>query len=118
MFKGGSVEILAILSEMSQFGEDQRGSVAGTWIRNFMLSLVAPMGEIDDIVDGMEQLGIAQDEIDEFIGNKASGIAAQAVDNLIAAGLRIYDESGNLLPAIEIIRSLRNAVQGSGEYAR
>ena len=117
MFKGGSVEIFAILSAMSQFGEDQRGSIAGTWIRNFMLSLAAPMGEVDDIVEAMEQLGATQEEIEEFVGDKSSGIAAQAIDTLMEAGLRIYDESGNLLPAIEIIRSLRDAVKGSGEYA-
>ena len=117
MFKGGSVEILAILSEMSQYGEDQRGSIAGTWIRNFMLSLASPMGELDDIIEAMEQLGVAQEEIDEYADSRSSGIAAQAVEDLTNAGLRIYDESGNLLPAIEIIRSLRDAVKGSGEYA-
>ena len=105
MFKGGSIEILSILSAMSQFGEDQRGSIAGTWIRNFMLSLSAPMGELDDMIDAMEQLGATQDEIDEYVGGKSSGIAAQAVDSLTEAGLRIYDESGNLLPAIDIIKA-------------
>lgn len=117
LFKGGSVEILSILSEMSQFGEDQRGSQAGTWIRNFMLSLASPMGEVDDIVDAMEQLGIAQDEIDEYTESHSSGAASQAVDDLTQAGLQIYDSAGNLLPAIDIIKSLRDAVKGSGEYS-
>ena len=117
MFAGGSVEILSILSAMSQFGHDQRGSQGGTWLRNFMLSLAAPAGSIDDIVDAMEQLGIAQEEIDEYAENHSNGVAASAVQSLIDDGLRIYDEKGKLLPAIDIIKSLRDTVRGSGEYA-
>lgn len=117
MFTGGSQEILTILSAMSQFGEDQRGSQAGTWLRNFMLSLAAPTGNIDDILDAMEQLGIAEEEIEEYAGSHSNGAAAQAVNTLIEAGLKIYDESGKLLPAIDIIKGLRDTVRGSGEYA-
>ena len=117
MFTGGSQEILTILSAMSQFGEDQRGSQAGTWLRNFMLSLAAPTGNIDDILDAMEQLGIAEEEIEEYAGSHSDGAAAQAVNTLIEAGLRIYDDQGKLLPAIDIIKGLRDTVRGSGEYA-
>lgn len=117
MFKGGSVEILSILSAMSQFGQDQRGAQAGTWLRNFMLSLAAPAGSVDDVVDAMEQLGVAQEEIEEYADSHNNGVAAAAVDSLAAAGLKIYDESGQLLPAIDIIKSLRDTVRGSGEYS-
>ena len=117
MFTGGSVEILSILSAMSQFGHDQRGTQAGTWLRNFMLSLAAPAGSIDDIVDAMEQLGIAQEEIDEYAESHSTGVAAAAVDSLVEEGLRIYDANGKLLPAIEIIKSLRDTVRGSDKYA-
>ncbi len=117
MFKGGSVEILSILSAMSQFGHDQRGSQGGTWLRNFMLSLAAPAGSINDIVDAMEQLGIAQEEIDQYAEDHGTGVAAMAVESLVEDGLRIYDEKGKLLPAIDIIKSLRDTVLGSGEYS-
>ncbi|MDD3881887.1 MAG: phage tail tape measure protein [Eubacteriales bacterium] len=117
MFKGGSTEILTILTAMSRFGQDQRGAAAGTWIRNFMLSLAAPAGNIDDIVDAMEQLGVAEEEIAEYADNHSTGVTAAAVNSLVEDGLRIYDDAGNLLPAIEIIKSLRDTVRGSDEYA-
>lgn len=116
MFAGGSTEILTILTAMSRFGQDQRGAAAGTWIRNFMLSLAAPAGNIDDIVDAMEQLGIAEEEIDEYADSKSTGAATAAVNSLIDDGLRIYDEKGKLLPALDIIRSLRDTVRGNGQY--
>jgi len=116
-FFKSSEEILTILSVMSKFGHDQRGSQGGTWLRNFMLSLAAPAGSIDDIVDAMEQLGIAEEEIEEFAANKSNGIAAEAVNSLVEQGLRIYDEQGNLLSAIEIIKSLRDTVRGNSDYA-
>ncbi len=117
MFQGGSTEILTILTAMSQFGQDQRGAAAGTWIRNFMLSLAAPAGNIDDLVDAMEQLGIAQEEIDEYSNSHKTGAASMAVNSLIEDGLRIYDEQGKLLPALDIIKSLRDTVRGNGQYA-
>lgn len=117
-FFSSSEEILTILSAMSQFGHDQRGAQAGTWLRNFMLSLAAPAGSIDDIVDAMEQLGIAQEEIDTYAENKSNGQAAMAVQSLMEQGLKVYDEHGKLLPAIDIIKSLRDTVHGSAEYSQ
>lgn len=117
-FFSSSEEILTILSAMSQFGHDQRGAQAGTWLRNFMLSLAAPAGSIDDIVDAMEQLGIAQEEIDAYAENKSNGQAAMAVQSLMEQGLKVYDEHGKLLPAIDIIKSLRDTVRGSAEYSQ
>lgn len=116
-FFSSSEEILTILSAMSQFGHDQRGAQAGTWLRNFMLSLAAPTGNIDDIVDAMEQLGLAEEEIQEYASNKSNGIAAEAVNSLVEQGLKIYDDKGQLLPAIEIIKSLRDTVRGNATYA-
>ena len=116
-FFSSSEEILTILSAMSQFGHDQRGAQAGTWLRNFMLSLAAPSSSVDDLVDAMEQLGMAQDEIDEYAANHSNGVAAMAVESLVEQGLRIYDDQGKLLPAIEIIKSLRDTVRGSAEYS-
>ena len=116
-FFESSEEILTILSVMSQFGHDQRGSQAGTWLRNFMLSLAAPAGSIDDIVDAMEQLGIAEEEIEEYAENHSNGIAAEAVNSLIEQGLQVYDEKGKLLPAIDIIKSLRDTVRGNAAYS-
>ena len=116
-FFSSSEEILTILSAMSQFGHDQRGAQAGTWLRNFMLSLAAPTGNIDDIVDAMEQLGIVEAEIEEFASRKSNGISAEAVNSLVEQGLRIYDDQGKLLPAIDIIKSLRDTVRGNAAYA-
>lgn len=116
-FFSSSEEILTILSAMSQFGNDQRGAQAGTWLRNFVLSLAAPAGSIDDIVDAMAQLGIAEEEIEEYAKDKSNGAAAEAVNSLIAQGLRVYDDNGQILPVIEIIKSLRDSVRGNAAYA-
>lgn len=116
-FFSSSEEILAILSAMSQFGHDQRGAQAGTWLRNFMLSLAAPTSNVDDMVGAMEELGIAQEEIEEYAASHSNGVAAMAVQSLVDQGLRIYDDQGKLLPAIDIIKSLRDTVRGSAEYS-
>ena len=116
-FKGGSAEILTILSTMSQFGEDMRGSNAGTQLRNFMLSLAAPASNIEEMADAMRELGYAEDEIDEYLNGRSNGSAARAIEVLKEAGLQIYDTNGNLLPAIDIIKSLRKAVYGNTVYA-
>lgn len=117
LFKGGSAEILTILSAMSQFGEDMRGSNAGTQLRNFMLSLAAPASNIEEMADAMRELGYAEEEIDEYLNGRSNGSAARAIEVLKEAGLEIYDTNGNLLPAIDIIKSLRKAVYGNTVYA-
>ena len=119
MFKGGSAEIFAILSEMSQFGEDQRGSEGGTWIRNFALGLVASESDIATLRETAESLGLEQeeiDELDELIGKRRTGLSTVALNVLEAAGLQRYDAEGNLLPMIDIIKSLRDTVMGSDEW--
>lgn len=120
MFKGGSAEIFAILSAMSQFGEDQRGSEGGTWIRNFALGLVATDSDIATLRATAVSLGLEQDaidELDELIGKRRTGLSTVSLKMLEAAGLQRYDAEGNLLPMIDIIKSLRDTVMGSDEWA-
>ena len=117
-FTGGSSEILTILSVMSQFGEDMRGSNAGTQLRNFMLSLAAPSSNVEEMADAMRELGYAEEEIEEYVNGRSNGSAARAISTLEEMGLQIYDTSGNLLPAIDIIKSLRKVVYGNSKYSK
>ncbi len=115
-FKGGSSEILTILSAMSQFGKDMRGSEAGTQLRNFAISLAAPASNVEEMAEAMRELGYAEEEVEEYINGRSNGQAARAIETLKEAGLQIYDANDELLPMIDIIKSLRNAVYGSSTY--
>ena len=115
-FKGGSSEILTILSAMSQFGKDMRGSEAGTQLRNFAISLAAPASNVEEMADAMRELGYAEEEVEEYVNGRSNGQAVRAIETLKEAGLQIYDANNELLPMIDIIKSLRNAVYGSSTY--
>ena len=115
-FKGGSSEILTILSAMSQFGKDMRGSEAGTQLRNFAISLAAPASNVEEMADAMRELGYAEEEVEEYVNGRSNGQAVRAIETLKEAGLQIYDANDELLPMIDIIKSLRNAVYGSSAY--
>lgn len=113
-----STEVLTILSAMSQFGQDMRGAQAGTMLRNFALALAAPTSNVEELSEAMRELGESEEDIEEVIAGRSNGAAAKAVGILEEAGLQIYDAQGNLLPMIDIIKSLRNAVKGNGDYTK
>ena len=62
-FAGGSSEILAILGGISQFGSDMQGRDAGTQLRNFMLTLLAPTQSKDKLI---QSLRVTEEEWAEF----------------------------------------------------
>lgn len=115
MFKGGAPEVLAILSAMSEYGQDMRGSEGGTRLRNFMLSLIAPTGNGDAIVAMLENIGVSTEEFDEIMEGVDLKSAAKAMKDL---GFSAYDENGNLKGGIEIITGLRNSLKGLDEEAQ
>lgn len=117
MFKGGTSEIFTILNEMSHFGKDQQGSEGGTWLRNFALSLVATEADLDALAASWRALGMSEEEIADSLERRRIGLAATSIGALEAAGMKRYDAEGNLLPMIDIIKSMRDAVYGSGEWS-
>lgn len=115
LFKGGSTEVLTILSAMSEFGGDMRGSEGGTALRNFMLSLAAPSGNRQATVAMLENVGASMEELDEIMEDVDLTSAARAIQDM---GLDVYDAQGNLRGAIDIITSLRDSVSGLNEEAK
>lgn len=109
-FAGGSSEILAILGGISQFGSDMQGSNAGTQLRNFMLTLLAPTQSKDTM---LKSLWVTEEEWAEFeTYMEDAGIdvnnTAEAMSEL---GLSVYDSAtGELKPAIQIIGELSAAL--------
>ena len=109
-FAGGSSEILAILGGISQFGSDMQGSNAGTQLRNFMLTLLAPTQSKDKL---LQSLWVTEEEWAEFeTYMEDAGIdvnnTAEAMSEL---GLSVYDSAtGELKPAIQIIGEMSAAL--------
>ena len=115
-FTGGSSEILAILGAISDYGEDMQGAEAGTQLRNFMLTLMAPTASKAKL---MEQLSISESEWAAFENYMAEAeidlvATAAAMETL---GLSAFDVNGNLKPAIQIIGELDAAMANLGSDA-
>lgn len=110
-FAGGSSEILAILGGISKFGEDMQGREAGTQLRNFMLTLLAPTKSKDKI---MAELGVTEEawaEFESYMDDAEINVTdtAKAMNEL---GLTIYDQAtGKLKPAIQIVGELSAALR-------
>ncbi|NLV58681.1 MAG: phage tail tape measure protein [Clostridiales bacterium] len=113
LFKGGSAEVLTILSAMAQFGKDMRGEEGGTALRNFALNLVAPMGEKKAVIAALENLGMTQSELDAYLEEEGIDLTA-AAGAIKELGLNVFDESGNLRNMLDIISDLRTALAGLG----
>ena len=112
LVKGGSSEVLTILSAMSEFGEDMRGSEGGTALRNFMMSLVAPAGGRNEVEAFLGSIGSSVEELDEIMEDVDLSSAAKAIKEL---GIDIYDSKGKLRDGVDIIKSLRDSVEGLTE---
>lgn len=108
-FVGGSSEVLAILGGISQFGEDMQGAEAGTQLRNFMLTLMAPTASKAKL---MEQLSISESEWIAFESYMADAEIdlTQTAAAMESLGLSAFDTNGNLKPAIQIIGELGTAL--------
>lgn len=109
-FTGGSSEILAILGGISKFGSDMQGANAGTQLRNFMLTLLAPTQSKDKII---KSLKVTEDEWAEFeTYMEDAGIDVQnTADAMNELGMSVYDSTtGELKPAIQIIGELDAAL--------
>jgi len=111
LFAGGAPEVLTILSTMSDFGEDMRGSEGGTALRNFALSLIAPAGATREVLAALENLGMSEDDLSAYLEDEGIELtnAAAALD---ALGINVFDENGNLRSMLDIISDLRTATQG------
>lgn len=117
MFKGGSREILTLLTLISDFGEDMRGAEAGTALRNFALSLFAPTGNTKEVIAMLETLGMTTEEYNAYLEEEGivSTAAAAAIKEL---GLSLYDEYGNARSMLEIIPQLNNALSSMPDEVR
>lgn len=117
-FTGGSSEILAILGGIAQFGSDMQGSNAGTQLRNFMLTLLAPTQGKEKLIKSMR---VTEEEWAEFESYMED--AGIDINNTSAAmnklGLSVYDPTtGELKPAIQIIGELEAALSTLSEADR
>jgi len=117
MFKGGSREILTLLTLISDFGEDMRGAEAGTALRNFALSLFAPTGKTKEVIAMLETLGMTTDEYNAYLEEEGivSTAAAAAIEEL---GLSLYDDYGNARSMLEIIPQLNTALSSMSDEVR
>lgn len=115
-FTGGSSEILAILGGIAQFGQDMQGNNAGTQLRNFMLTLLAPTKSKTTI---MESLGVSESEWAEFEAymEDAEINVTDTAAAMSELGLSVYDSTGKLKPGIQIIAEL-NASLASLDKSR
>lgn len=113
-FTGGSSELLAILGGISQFGKDMQGSDAGTQLRNFMLTLLAPTGSKATL---METFGVTEDAWSEFESymDDAGISVTDTADTMNELGLTVYDATGKLKPAIQIIAELDAALSSMSD---
>lgn len=117
LFKGGSSEVLAILNGIGQFGEDMQGTKAGRQIRNFMLSLIAPVASKADLLATLNEAGITAEEYEEYISE--AGISTEeAAAAMEQMGFTVYDASGQIKPAIQIIDELNKALSAYNEEDR
>lgn len=114
-FAGGSSEILAILGGISQFGSDMQGTNAGTQLRNFMLTLLAPTQSKDKLI---QSLRVTEEEWAEFESYmEEAGIDVNdTADAMNELGLSVYDSTtGELKPAIQIVGELNAALSTLSE---
>lgn len=116
-FTGGSSELLAILGGISQFGEDMQGSDAGTQLRNFMLTLVAPTAGKQKLLETLQVTETEWAEFESYLVGAGIDMTntAAAMDEL---GFSVYDSAGTLKPAIQIISELDAALSGLSEAER
>lgn len=114
LFSGGSSEVLAILNGIGQFGDDMQGTKAGTQLRNFMLSLIAPTASKADLLATLNDAGVSAEEYEAYISEAgiSSEEAAAAMEKI---GFSAYDASGKIKPAIQIIDELNRALAGYSE---
>lgn len=114
-FAGGSTELLAILGGIARFGEDMQGTNAGTQLRNFMLTLLAPTKSKATL---MEQFGVTEGDWAEFESymEEAEIDVTSTADAMNELGLSAYDSiTGELKPAIQIIGEMNAALSGMTE---
>lgn len=116
-FAGGSSELLAILAGISQFGQDMQGANAGTQLRNFMLTLLAPTQSKEKI---MQNFGITDEAWAEFESymEDAQINVTDTADAMSELGFSAYDGAGKLKPAIQIIAELNAALGSMSEAER
>lgn len=109
-FTGGSSEILAILGGIAQFGSDMQGSNAGTQLRNFMLTLLAPTQSKEKLISSLKVTEEEWSEFESYMEDAGINVTdtAAAMNEL---GLSVYDSTtGELKPAIQIIGELDAAL--------
>ena len=108
-FAGGAPEVITLLSALSDFGEDMRGSEGGTMLRNFALNLIAPSGNKQAVVAALESLGMSEEDFQNYLDENEISLTASAAA-IEGLGLQLYDEDGQLMGMIDIIYQLGDAL--------
>ena len=115
-FAGGSSEVLAILGAISQYGEDMQGASAGTQLRNFMLTLLAPTMSKEKLMREMSMTEDAWTEFETYMDDAGINVTdtAAAMNEL---GLSMYDaRTGQLKPMIQILGELDASLASLPEH--
>ncbi|MBQ8507222.1 MAG: phage tail tape measure protein [Clostridia bacterium] len=117
MFRGGAKEVLTFLTAISDFGEDMQGTQGGTALRNFALSLIAPAGQGKEVLAALENFGMTQAELQEYMEDEDIEVtaAAAAIEEL---GLQVFDAEGNLRSMYDILVDLDKALDDLDDSER
>ena len=116
-FAGSAPEVITLLSALSDYGEDMRGSEGGTALRNFALNLIAPSGNKKAVVAALETLGMSEEEFQDYLDEEDISLTASAAA-IEGLGLQLYDENNELRDMIDIIYDLGDAVDALDEKSR
>ncbi len=104
-FADNKEELLAMLATLHDAGTT--GSNAGTLLRNSMIRLVAPTKKASD---AMEELGVAQSDIDEAL-SETNGDLTKVTKLLGDAGFSAYKSNGELKDFATIFEDLNAATK-------
>ncbi len=107
--KGGTEELFTMLGMLAQRGTE--GAEAGTYLRNVILSLVAPTKKAGEV---LAELGATDEELAD-LEDLDLGQAAKAMENI---GLKTYDAEGNLRPFMDVLNDLNDLTKDMTEQER
>lgn len=108
---GGSTEMLTLLGSLGNLGAED--AEMGTWARNVLLSLIAPLNKADEL---MQELSYSTEEIEEALDGVSVGDSKKLIERL---GLEVYDEdTGKLRGVFDILADLNTALASMTDEER
>lgn len=116
-FTGGSSELLAILGGISGYGQDMQGENAGTQLRNFMLTLLAPTKSKAALMNELQISEAEYTDFEDYISDAGIDFTTSAA-TMEKIGFSAYDRSGALKSGTQIIADLAAATSALSESER